>query len=290
MSPIGPIKAINNFLRLRPQELLHHYTTSDGLIGIFESRAIWATSIHHLNDAEEYVHATKLLRDELEKRLKGETGQRKATFANWLNDLIRDERGRAFIVSFSERSDDLSQWRAYANCDNAYAIAFDQREMLGMLTDFEFSLVKCVYSLEEQKDLLIHLVDYLYKYSLRQMTLTGDRWWEWLGRTNKVVISVLAALKHPSFKEEREWRVVVPLNSKRRLFFRTGRFGIVPFYKIPLLTDSHNRLSFSQITVGPTRDKKAAEFAIDELIGCCGVPWKTPFETLVRHTETSLRS
>ena len=189
MSPIGPIKAINNFLRLRPQELLHHYTTSDGLIGIFESRAIWATSIHHLNDAEEYVHATKLLRDELEKRLKGETGQRKATFANWLNDLIRDERGRAFIVSFSERSDDLSQWRAYANCDNAYAIAFDQREMLGMLTDFEFSLVKCVYSLEEQKDLLIHLVDYLYKYSLRQMTLTGDRWWEWLGRTNKVVIS-----------------------------------------------------------------------------------------------------
>jgi len=290
MSPIGPIKAINNFLRLRPQELLHHYTTSDGLIGIFESRAIWATSIHHLNDAEEYVHATKLLRDELEKRLKGETGQRKATFANWLNDLIRDERGRAFIVSFSERSDDLSQWRAYANCDNAYAIAFDQREMLGMLTDFEFSHVKCVYSLEEQKDLLIHLVDYLYKYSLRQMTLTGDRWWEWLGRTNKVVISVLAALKHPSFKEEREWRVVVPLNSKRRLFFRTGRFGIVPFYKIPLLTDSHNRLSFSQITVGPTRDKKAAEFAIDELIGCCGVPWKTPFETLVRHTETSLRS
>jgi hypothetical protein len=170
MSPIGPIKAINNFLRLRPQELLHHYTTSDGLIGIFESRAIWATSIHHLNDAEEYVHPTKLLRDELEKRLKGETGQRKATFANWLNDLIRDERGRAFIVSFSERSDDLSQWRAYASCDNAYAIAFDQREMLGMLTDFEFSLVKCVYSLEEQEDLLIHLVDYLYKYSLRQMT------------------------------------------------------------------------------------------------------------------------
>ena len=289
-SPIGPIKTINSFLRLRPQELLHHYTTSAGLIGILESRAIWATSIHHLNDAEEYIHATKLLRAELEKRLESETGPKKATLAEWLDELISEEKEQAFVISFSERADDLGQWRAYANCDNAYAIAFDQKEVLGMLTDSDFALVKCVYSLEEQKQLLIHLVDYLYKYSLRQMTLTGDRSWGWLGRTNKVVTSVLAAIKHPSFKEEREWRVVVLLNSGRQLFFRTGRFGIVPFYKIPLSTDSQNRLSFSQITIGPTRDRKAAEFAVNELIRCYGIPWKTPLETLVRHTETSLRS
>jgi hypothetical protein len=289
-SPTGPIRTISNFLRLRPQELLHHYTTSAGLIGIFESRTIWATSIHHLNDAEEYVHATKLLHDELEKRLKSETGSKKATFATWLNELMGEGKERAFGVSFSERSDDLGQWRAYANCDNAYAIAFDQKEMLAMLTDFDFALVKCVYSLEEQKQLLVHLVDYLYNYSLRETTLKGDRWWGWLGRTNRVVTSVLAAIKHPSFKEEREWRVVLPLSSRRQLSFRNGRFGIVPFYKIPLTTDPQNRLSFSQVTVGPTRDKQAAEFAVNELISCCGVPWKTPFETLVRHTETSLRS
>ena len=35
--------------------ILHHYTNSDGLLGIFRDSAFWATKIHYLNDSSELV-------------------------------------------------------------------------------------------------------------------------------------------------------------------------------------------------------------------------------------------
>lgn len=37
-----------------PPPILHHYTTQEGLLGIVESKSIWATNIYYLNDAAEY--------------------------------------------------------------------------------------------------------------------------------------------------------------------------------------------------------------------------------------------
>jgi hypothetical protein len=38
-------------------EILYHYTTREGLLGILRSRTVWATSIRFLNDASEYTYA-----------------------------------------------------------------------------------------------------------------------------------------------------------------------------------------------------------------------------------------
>ena len=40
-----------DFPRVHPE--LHHYTTYDGLKGIFETRTLWATHYSHLNDSSE---------------------------------------------------------------------------------------------------------------------------------------------------------------------------------------------------------------------------------------------
>ena len=56
----------------KPKRLLFHYTTIDGLIGIFREKKIWATSVSHLNDKKELAIAADMFRDaiaELETRL-----------------------------------------------------------------------------------------------------------------------------------------------------------------------------------------------------------------------------
>jgi hypothetical protein len=105
-----------------------------------------------------------------------------------------------------------------------------------------------------------------------------------------IVNSVLAAMKHPSFEEEQEWRLVTWSDSRRKLFFRAGRFGIVPFYKLRLAQDKHERLSFSDLVIGPTQNKDASKYAVDELVSRYGIPWKKPFERLTRHSQSSLRA
>jgi len=257
------------------------------LIGIFESKTIWATSIQHLNDSEEYVHAARLLRKELEQRLDKETGSKKQLIADWLE--TPEEKGRSFITSFSQKSDLLSQWRAYANCDDAYSLSFNSEEISSILKDPNCALVKCVYKIEQQKELLNQLVDYLHKMITRWSGLKGSRWWAWMGRMNRVVEGVLAAMKNPSFEEEQEWRIVTSVDVTRTMHFRPGRFGVVPFYKLPLMVDENGKLSFAEMMIGPTQDRKAAEFAVDKLVHSYGIPHKTPLEKRISHSISSFR-
>ena len=52
-----------------PPVELYHYTTQDGLIGIFDSNLLWASKIHYLNDSTEFELALTLAKDVLTEKL-----------------------------------------------------------------------------------------------------------------------------------------------------------------------------------------------------------------------------
>src|SRR5580698_8671217 len=95
-----------------PPSILYHYTTTEGLLGIIESKELWATNILFLNDTSELVDAFKLFASELEAN-PIKLGERKG----WLQTMILPSLETAevdhFVVSFCENGDLLSQWRAY---------------------------------------------------------------------------------------------------------------------------------------------------------------------------------
>src|ERR1035437_10348273 len=79
-------------------EVLYHYTSPAGFLGIIDSKTIWATGAEHLNDSQEVLHAIKIaqgllpefesehpavpvVRDLLENRL--EEGLRRIYVASW---------------------------------------------------------------------------------------------------------------------------------------------------------------------------------------------------------------
>lgn len=45
---------------------IYHYTDLNGLKGIIESEALWATNINFLNDKNEYIHGFECFRNTIE--------------------------------------------------------------------------------------------------------------------------------------------------------------------------------------------------------------------------------
>src|SRR5882724_8885709 len=64
--------------RRRPR-YLYHYTNAQGLLGMLESKRIWATNSRFMNDPTEIGYAIRLVREVMESVLKED--------ARWLNQV-----------------------------------------------------------------------------------------------------------------------------------------------------------------------------------------------------------
>lgn len=112
--------------------LLYHYTTPEGLKGILQSGALWATEVRYLNDASELDYALQFARKELDEflfdhppstsALQKLAGQLRLALhsgeAKWREEFL------CFVVCFCEEADLLSQWRGYGT-GGGYAVGLD---------------------------------------------------------------------------------------------------------------------------------------------------------------------
>jgi hypothetical protein len=113
------IRFIHERLTRRAQDtrrpnIVYHYTNSPGLLGIVQSRAIWATSIEYLNDAKEFSYARDLAEDVIRQLPEQGESEVSSHLRRCLLEGIREPRAnKVFVTSFSKFGDRLSQWRGY---------------------------------------------------------------------------------------------------------------------------------------------------------------------------------
>src|ERR1035438_1214814 len=122
-------------------ELLYHYTTQYGLLGILKHKCIWATHIRYLNDTSEGNIVSQVIFEEFSSRyntapLFQMLGMATAKPAGAVESVDEDALGQGttmaswvtsqnvFVSSFSENGDSLSQWRAYSERSGGYSIGF----------------------------------------------------------------------------------------------------------------------------------------------------------------------
>jgi hypothetical protein len=139
--------------------VLWHYTAYAGFLGILESQSIHATDVRFLNDAEEFVHAKKLIytmAKETAEKVAGEE-QRKGlgdTIVKSLCDQVRwlFESGplstntlQVYVACFCEHKDQLSQWRGYASASSGVSLGFDLGRFRELRKSGVFVLAPCIY-------------------------------------------------------------------------------------------------------------------------------------------------
>ncbi|MBF9315805.1 DUF2971 domain-containing protein [Mycobacteroides chelonae] len=291
-----------------------HYTTAQGLLGILKAPGsrrrlpsnpldrefadhwftLWASDARYLNDSAEISHGAKALADAI-RRVHGRDG---IPQMHWLANELETfgVNGRvltaelketsaeylAFVTSFSESADDLSQWRAYA--ESGYCIEFETNA----LTALTYTMQPWTYPIDRTLPSVSKVVDGLFPV---RYTLTATDY-DNLARNalsspyggSRGALQALGTIKNPTFEAEHEWRLITTVTDVEvRERARAGRGGLlIPYIELspPAPTDD---LAVLSITIGPGPDQQLRRDSVLRFltsIGMDGVQVDTTATTL----------
>ena len=240
-------------------ETLYHYTNQEGLLGIIESRFVFATKIQYFNDSAEF-HLTldlaaAIVRDRIDTKIT------QATARELENDIDGIRHANIFAISLSEEPDLLSQWRAYGGPGSSFALGLDTNVLNKIANDVGWVLDQCIYNPTDHR----RLVGAAVTRAIRSGAGAGDA-------LRALLAAIAPVNKHASFEEEKEWRISSPpLPEELHFEFRSGKFTPVPYVMLPLAT--HQGVSaIKEIVVGPTPHRDLSIMAIAALLRRENIP------------------
>jgi DUF2971 family protein len=249
--------------------VLYHYTTQVGLLGILESRCIWATKIQFMNDATEFRTAIETVAAELRSRAPDpfDTSSEHARVDSLFDQVSAVEGTNVFVLSLTEEGDQLSQWRAYSGPHSGFAIGFDVANLCKVASERSFSLDRCIYDPAAHSLLAKILVDNGLLWISHSDRMTRRRCREF----RRTLLKWASLFKHYTFDEEREWRLVSTshLATSPDIGFRAGPSTIIPYYKLPLYAKDGSSV-LSSVTVGPTPHPELSVESVRALVAARG--------------------
>jgi hypothetical protein len=262
------MEKIDELLSRTPNGPLYHYTNTNGFLGILGDGSIWASSAYHLNDAKDFRYAVTLILDRIRYRLTKERGPWNEAYGALEAQMLTLTEGmQAYVASFSEDGDLLSQWLTYSGSGNGYAIGLSAAHFAHAKQQ-GFMLVPCIYEEREKMALADAVIDVLCTQI--QIDPGGtDRLESERVAFEKAMVAT-AAIKHAGFQREAEWRLVKALGigwgQSKDVLFRSGRNGVVPYLQSPLRPDGGPSFVPDAIHIGPRDDMEAAKVAINTLL------------------------
>ncbi len=250
------MKNIQELLDTPIPKKLWHYTSTEGFQGIVSSGTFFATDLRFLNDRREFVHLTTIAESVINEVPDHKTGGAKVRDAMKVlcNKAFERSLGKIhielFVTSFSAAEDQLSQWRGYSAGTSGVCIGFDMESFrppknLGILAAF----APCVYETALQRDLVVSTLQpfrdeiegNLDKIggSDRDAGAPASQFYQAASRLFVALWTLAALSKDPSFREEQEWRLVLPFDADRKPppnnppRFRTSKTTLIPYIAHP---------------------------------------------------------
>ena len=185
--------------------LLYHYTDFDGLLGILSSHSLRATFSETLNDGSEWVYGKEVLKsnskaipDSVRDALTPPSG------------IVMPPPTSMFVTCFCEEPNLLSMWRSYTIHGGGFSLGFEGTKLSSLQIDdlsvgsYAARLVKVYYG-KILPDPLLALLE------------GGQLYAEWVLEN---------MIKDDAFKEEREWRIIVPDPPVSSMSFHRGHENI----------------------------------------------------------------
>lgn len=236
-------------------------------MGILATRSLWASQIHFLNDTQEFKYSVDIFKKVLSKLRKelpipplmkaiGSSPRPPSEAKEFLRSIYSSME--KFVVSgpfvkmpicvfsFSEKGDLLSQWRGYCPPGGGYSIGFRPELLIQFLKAHNLYLEPSIYDEKEQGaivegaviktcEILLEIfpsfpeeIEQVTEHSLYQFLLDFSR--------------IASTLKHPSFHEECEWRIITSLIPNKDMSFKIRESMLLPYFAICLRISNLSRL------------------------------------------------
>jgi len=275
---------LNRRLPANTDEMLFHYTSLDGLIGIVHSGAVWASDSQYLNDPSEgkYARATMIRGAETFGETMPEPAA--AMLLQVVDQVCKESSASSvFFTSFSEVGDLLSQWVAYTPDASGVSIGMDG----GILSSsHDIVLRKVVYEPAAQQE-IIHRILATYLRAAEEMRQYPDMAaFERVSTVAHHVLLVCAVcFKDPAYSAEREWRAIrvydPDTEAHLAIQYRASRYALIPY--IDFRPASHSLNAIREIVIGPGLDCHLNRKSIENIcsagsqpvrITCSRVPFR----------------
>lgn len=267
-----------------PQAPLYHYTTGENFIKIIQSGELWATQAACLNDTTELAYFVDQLLLRVKARMSAPHDPAIDPVLSRLNAALSApgvETSPIFVTCFSERKDDLSQWRAYSGGEGGYAIEFDPMKLIiaGLLptqdgkTGAHSLLVRVEYNSTNQASILdeiVKLTEELFRnLSGAKKAPTIDAWADEFCRSWVDTLAFYApCIKNPAFEDEKERRLIYYLRPDDLKSMRFRQRQSMMSRHIPLRLNKP--LPITKVLVGPCRHPRLSQVAAGDLLAAAG--------------------
>ena len=239
-----------------PRERLYHYTSFTGLLGIVESRTMWASDIRYMNDSAELRHTADLIRTEVTRRI-GAGHPRPDLlnqFLDWVTHRITNGH-MLFGASFRSNGNLLSQWRGYSRLGKGVSIGFSPGYIIDCAARQDFKIGKCIYEEQSQARLIGQVIDAVEVLAGQEEQAGKTGYFEVFQEIESDLLRIAAILKHPSFEEEEEWRLVSPVITDyvtAPVHFREGASMLLPYVHFDLTGNGTTPIALDHLFLGPT--------------------------------------
>jgi hypothetical protein len=252
-----------------PNGTLYHYTSRNGFLEIVKNHKLWATNILYLNDSEEFQYVFNLLKEILPSCDNRRIGNRKSFIEkvhigiNKINRLI--DKWPKYVVSFSEKPDLLSQWRGYCGSGSGICIGFNRKHLLRVDKAIGISLRQCEYRKTVQTKTIKTLLNNYFS-KINEAGVEEDDIRMHVASFFRELFDESPFFKHPSFREEKEWRLVVSEEDSSKKYissvkYRDGISMILPYVEVDFKIDSSD-IEFDEIIVGPSPHKDLSKASV----------------------------
>jgi hypothetical protein len=216
-----------------------------------------------MNDSAELKHTADLIRTEVTRRIGA--GHAKPDLLNQFLDWVthRITNGHMlFAASFRSNGNLLSQWRGYSRLGKGVSLGFNPRYILDCAQQQSFQIGRCIYNCEQQAHLISQVIDAVEmlaeRHEFKNSKSKTHPDYSYHGIFQMIesdLLRIAAILKHPSFREEEEWRIVSPVITdyvKAPVLFREGISMLVPYISFDLIATEKSSIALEHLFLGPT--------------------------------------
>jgi DUF2971 family protein len=262
--------------------ILYHYTKMQTLLAIVDTGRIRATHVRYLNDRSETSTMWDLVLARLERRRSSAQSESEKLLLAAVIDLARNrKRHNEFVASFSEKGDDLGQWRSYCPAGGVSVgfssaalrsnwISNPRADKPAFVGTF---LYRITYLDRESPSHLDPVIDDVMNIAsgLRGKTgFSGQKIQKEQAAT--AAFSVFSStFKDSAFRSENEWRIIAnkPHKPMPGQQFRSGKSTLVPYIEVELNRDLNYDLlpefMIRKVVIGPTPNPELSFEALQNL-------------------------